>query len=196
MPKRISRARFLEGPSATRMRKALAGAKKRTMKALATMRKSGMRTRKSCPPGMKMRVPTMRKAYTKKSGAKVSGTVVPPSCIPRRIVGAQPLQTQPAKAGRGKSSGKRLFVLEDHYLSNFGYVNIVDMTKEARMAALHKLADHFIPIKGKTATWTYIIRALNARYVLNRYTNPKVAAIMKADQKDISRMYRKIKNQK
>jgi hypothetical protein len=141
------------------------------------MRKSGITARKSCPPGMKMRVATMRKAYTKKSGAKVHGAVVPPSCIPKR----------------GKSSGKRLFVLEDHYLSDFGYVNITEMTKEARMAALNKLADHFIPIKGETATWTYIIRALNARYILNRNTNPKVAAIMKSDQRDISRMYKKVK---
>ena len=67
------------------------------------------------------------------------------------------------------------------------------MTKESRMAALKKLADHFIPIKGETATWTYIIRALNARYVLNRNTNPKAAAIMKSDQKEISKMYRKVK---
>ena len=71
MPKRVSRARFLKGPSATRMRKALAAAKSRTMKARASMRKSGMSAHKSCPPGMKMRVATVRKAYTKKSGTKV-----------------------------------------------------------------------------------------------------------------------------
>ena len=183
MPKSVSRARFLSGVSATRTRNILAAAKSRTMKARASMRKSGMKARKSCPPGMKMRVATIRKAYTKRSGSKVHGAVVPPSCISKR----------------GKSSGKRVIVLdpkEDHYLSDFGYENIVDMTKEARMAALHKLADHFIPIKGETATWTYIIRALNARYVLNRNTNPKAAAIMKSDQKTISAMYRKVKASK
>ena len=180
MPKSVSRARFLKGRSATRTRKLLSAAKSRTMKARARMRKSGMTARKSCPPGMKMRVATIRKAYTKSSGAKVHGAVVPPSCIPHR----------------GKSSGRRLIVIDDHHLSEFGYKNVVDMTKEARMAALHKLADHFIPIKGETATWTYIIRALNARYVLNRNTNRKAAAIMKADQKEISRMYRKLKSSK
>ena len=183
MSKRVSRARFLKGRSATRTRKLLSAAKSRTMKAKARMRKSGMTAPKSCPPGMKMRVATVRKAYTKSSGYKVRGAVVPPSCIRKR----------------GKSSGKRLIVLdqkEDHYLSEFGYENVVDMTKEARMIALHKLADHFIPIKGETATWTYIIRALNARYVLNRNTNRKAAAIMKADQKEISRMYRKLKSSK
>lgn len=180
MPKRVSRARFLKGSSATRTRKALASAKARTMKARATMRKSGMTARKTCPPGMKMRVATMRKAYTKRTGSKVPGAVVPPACIPKR-------------GRKGKPSGIRIILDDEHILSEFGYMNVVDMTKEARMAALKKMANHYIPIKGETATWTFIIRALNARYVLNRNTNPKAAAIMKSDQKTISSMYRKLK---
>ena len=180
MPKSISRARFLKGPSATRTRKALASAKSRTMKARATMRSKHMTPRKTCPPGMKMRVATMRKAYTKRTGAKVHGAIVPPACIPKR-------------GRKGKPSRVRIILGEEHILSEHGYVDVVNMTKEARMAALKKMAEHYIPIKGETATWTFIIRALNARYVLNRNTNPQAAAIMKSDQKTISSMYRKLK---
>jgi hypothetical protein len=180
MPKTVSKARFLKGPAASRRLKTIAAAKARTMKARASMRKSKIATLKSCPKGMKMRVPTMRKAYTKKSGSKVSRTIIKPTCIRKR----------------GKSSGKKLIVLdpEDHYLSEYGYHNLTELTPKERMNVLMKLAEHFVPIKGKTATWTYIIRALNARYVLNRNTNPKVARIMKADRNKISAMYKKIKN--
>jgi hypothetical protein len=160
------------------------------------MRKLGMTARKTCPPGMKMRVATMRKAYTKQSGAKVPGmnrrfldgvsakrihgAIVPPACIPKR-------------GRKGKPSSVRIILDDEHILSEHGYADVVNMTKEARMTALKKMAEHYIPIKGETATWTFIIRALNARYVLNRNTNPQVAAIMKSDQKTISSMYRKLK---
>ena len=62
------------------------------------------------------------------------------------------------------------------------------------MTALTSLITHFTPIKGEMATYNYIIKALNARYILNKNTNPKVAKIFKADQKAISAEYKKIKN--
>ena len=179
MAKSVSKARFLKGPSSTRKMKTLAAARSRTMKARKSMRSMGMKGPKSCGKGMKLRVPTMRKAYTKKSGVKVPGTVVKPTCIRKR----------------GKSIGKKLIVLdpEDHYLSEYGYHNIIELSVDQRMKALMRLVEHFVPIKGKVATWTYIIRALNARYVLNRNTNPKIAKILKSDRNKISAMYKKIK---
>ncbi len=179
MPKTVSRARFMKGPSASRTKKTLEARASRTKKASKILRKSKKSSSMKCPKGMIMRVPTMRKAYTKKSGVHVHGTVVPPTCIPKR----------------GKSSGKKLIILdpEDHYLSEFGYHDVINMTKEQRMDALKRLMDHFVPIKGDVATMTYVIRALNARYVLNRNTNPKIAKIFKADQKEVSRMYAQMK---
>ena len=38
--------------------------------------------------------------------------------------------------------------------------------------------------------WNYVIKALNARYLVNRNTNPKIARIMKADQRQISKEYK------
>ena len=43
------------------------------------------------------------------------------------------------------------------------------------------------------ATYNYVIRALNARYILNKNTSPKTAKIFKLDQKYISKIYKKIK---
>ena len=43
------------------------------------------------------------------------------------------------------------------------------------------------------ATYNYIIKALNARYILNRNSNPKIAHIFKSDQKTISKFYKTIK---
>lgn len=179
MAKTVSRARFMKGPSASRTKKILEARSSRSKKAGMILRKSNKSASMKCPKGMKMRVPTMRKAYTKKSGVHVPGSVIAPTCI--KI--------------RGKSSGKKLIILdpEDHYLSEFGYHDVINMTKEQRMDSLKRLMAHFTPIKGETATMTYIIRALNARYVLNRNTNPKIAKIFKADQKEVSKMYAKMK---
>ena len=51
-----------------------------------------------------------------------------------------------------------------------------------------------MPIKGEMATYNYVIRALNARYILNRNTNRKTASIFKKDQRMISKMYKQVKN--
>lgn len=126
-----------------------------------------------------------RKSYTRKSGVVVPKVLIPPNCIKKR----------------GKSrqiNGKRVVRIildpEDHYLSEYGYHNVEEKSKEERHQSLHKLINNFIPIKGQMATYNYVIKALNARYVLDRNTNPKVARIFKADQKVISAEYKKIKN--
>ena len=43
------------------------------------------------------------------------------------------------------------------------------------------------------ATYNYVIKALNARYIVNKNTNPKTASIFKADQRIISSEYKKMK---
>ncbi len=98
---------------------------------------------------------------------------------------------------RGKSGSKqRVIVLdpEDHYLSEFGYYDVEKKTAEQRQKALKKLINHFLPIKGEMATYNYVIRALNARYILNRNTNRKIASIFKQDQRMISKMYKQVKS--
>ena len=45
------------------------------------------------------------------------------------------------------------------------------------------------------ATYNYVIKALNARYIVNRNTNPKVARIFKTDQRTISSEYKKMKKE-
>lgn len=157
--------------------------KKASMRAMSSRRmsvKRGMPVRKRCPKGKILRSAYSRKSYRRKTGIRVKGSLVAPGCI-----------TDRGKSGKGTP----LIVLdpEDHYLSEYGYKDVETKTKEERHEALHKLIDHFVPIKGEMATYNYVIRALNARYILNRNTNPKTAKIMKADQRAISALYKKIK---
>jgi hypothetical protein len=95
-----------------------------------------------------------------------------------------------------KSKVRIILDPEDHYLSEFGYYDVSSKTVEERIAALHKLINHFLPIKGKMGTYNYIIHALNARYILNRNTNRKTASIFKNDQRIISKEYLLVKNKK
>ena len=83
---------------------------------------------------------------------------------------------------------------DDHFLSEYGYFDVVNKTKEERITSLTKLINYFLPIKGEIATYTYIIKALNARYILNKNSNPKTAKLFKEDQNTISKIYKKIKN--
>jgi hypothetical protein len=100
------------------------------------------------------------------------------------------------KKTQSKNKSKRLIVIDpdDHYLSEFGYENVVQMSSANRKKCLMQLIKHFIPIKGQNATYNYVIRALVARHNLLHNTNPKVAKIFKKDQEMISAMYKKIKN--
>lgn len=143
--------------------------------------KAGIKVPKRCPKGMTLRAGYTRKSYTRKPGSHIHSGLVVPACITRR--------------GKSDSRKSRVISLdpEDHYLSEFGYHDLEHKPREARHDALHKLIAHFEPIKGKMATWNYVIRALNARYILNRNTNPKVARIMKTDQRAISKLYKKEK---
>ena len=164
------------GKSTHRSAMLIAAAKARSKRAASLTHSS----RKPCPKGTIRRVAYTRKSYTRKSGASVKGSVVAAECI--RDVG---------KSGKGK----KLIVLdpEDHFLSEHGYDNVATLSRNQRKRALMSLIKHFTPTKGRMATMNYVIRALNARYILNRNTNPKVARIFRADQRMISAMYRNMK---
>jgi hypothetical protein len=176
----VSKTGIMSGKSSNRTARILKKASMRAMSARRMSMKRGMQVRKRCPSGKILRAAYSRKSYSRKSGKTVKGSLVPPKCI-----------TDRGKSGKGSP----LIVLdpEDHFLSEFGYNDVENKSKTIRHEALHKLIKHFIPIKGEMATYTYVIRALNARYVLNRNTNPKVARIMKADQRAISALYKKLK---
>jgi hypothetical protein len=162
--------------SVLRRSKALASAKK----ALRMSRKAGISIPSRCKTGMTLRVGYTRKSYNRKIGTHVRHALIAPGCVKTR----------------GKTGPKSRVISidpDDHFLSEFGYHDVENKTKEERYQSLHKLIAHFEPIKGKLATWNYVIRALNARYILNRNTNPKIARIMKADQRIISKEYKQVK---
>ena len=164
----VRKTGLLAGKSSTRTKKILAARTKRAAKGKAM---SAKKTPKSCGKGK-----VMRTAYTKKSGV-----VVPAACI-----------KDMGKVGKGKP----VIVLdseEDHYLSEHGYYDVAHKSEATRMKALKSLITNLSAKKGKMATYNYVIKALNARYVLNRNTNPKVAKIFHKDQQKISAMYEKMK---
>ena len=170
----VAKTGLMRGKSSERTAKLLAKSAKRAASARKMSLKRGMKVRSRCAKGS-----ILRSGYSRKG---LKPALVAPGCI----------------TDRGKSGkGSRVIILdpEDHYLSEFGYHDVETKSKNERHAALHKLIKHFVNIKGEMATYNYVIRALNARYILNRNTNPKTARIMKADQRAISALYRKMKKQ-
>ena len=166
--------------------------KKATMRAMTARRMSIKRdksVRTNCPKDK-----ILRSGYTRRSYDRITGlrghyrhALVAPGCITKR----GKAKTYKSKSNRTSS---RIIVLdpEDHFLSEYGYHDVETTPKETRHAALHKLIEHFLPIKGQMATYNYVIRALNARYILNRNTNPKAARLFKADQRVISALYKQL----
>ena len=140
--------------------------------------RAGLPTPSRCPSGMTLRAGYTRRSYTRKSGSRVHSALAHPACIPRR----------------GKSGRKtKIYAIDpktDHYLSQFGYVDITHKDQATRHAALHKLIAHLEAEHGKMAAWNYVIKALNYRALVNRNTNPGVSRLMKADQRAISRLYK------
>ena len=160
-----------------------------------------------CPKGMSLRRGYTRRSYNRKIGTHVRHALTRQVCVRTRGKALQKKQQQQVlqspkhlsiSNSNSNSVSKRIIVLdpEDHYLSQYGYHNVETKTPEMRLQSLHNLINHFISIKGEMATYNYIIRALNARYILNRNTNSKIASIFKQDQRTISKEYKKIKNKK
>ena len=125
-------------------------------------------------------------SYNRKKGAHTHyrHALVAPGCIIKR---------GKSKRIHGEPSTRIYIDEDDHFLSEYGYHDVETKSKEERQQSLHKLISHFLPIKGEMSTYNYVIKALNARYIVNKNTNPKIARIFKSDQKAISAEYKKIK---
>lgn len=66
-------------------------------------------------------------------------------------------------------------------LGDYGYHDVVHMTRDQRRAALRRAS--------RVLGWLYLIRKLNALYVLNKNHNPKVAELFKEDRIFASEKY-------
>jgi len=176
----VRKTGILPGKSTEKMKQRINNMNKNSKNASNYSIKRGLSVRSRCSQDQILRRGYTRKSYVRKMGTTVRSAVIAPGCIRKR-----------GKSQKIHGRGPNLFMLnnDDHYLSEYGYHNIEKKTKEERMYSLHKLIQHFIPIKGEMATYNYVIKALNARYILNRNTNPKVARIFKADQRLISKEY-------
>ena len=177
---------FSNGDSNTKTLQMIKKNRSKSMKVLTLSKKMGLPVRERCHQGETLR---SGYRYTRRIGRTRSRTIVPPECIKKR--GSMKIPTRTEKQ---KSARKSIIMIDDdHTLSQYGYTDIQHKTKEERMMALTSLITHFTPIKGQIATYTYLIRALNARAILTKNTNPKVSKIFKSDQKMISKIYKKIK---
>jgi hypothetical protein len=185
------------GSSNKKTMKMINMSRKRSIKALSLSKKLGLPVRERCAEGETLRSGYTRKSYDRRLGKYVGhhykGALIAPGCIKKRGTPKIPTRTEIQKSKR-----KTIIMLnnDDHYLSQYGYFEVENKTKEERLDSLTKLIEHFLPIKGEMATYNYIIKALNARYILNKNSNPKVATIFKNDQKTISKIYKNIKNMK
>ena len=182
----IRKTGLISGKSSERAEKSFKESKNRATKALRLSLKKGLPFRSRCSSKTQiLRRGYTRKSYDRKIGTHVRHAVVAPGCIRKR-----------GKSIRihGEPSTRIYLDDDDHLLSEYGYFDVEMKTLEERHIALHKLIKHFLPIKGQMATYNYIIKALNARYILNKNTNPKIARIFKQDQKAISAEYKKIKS--
>jgi hypothetical protein len=178
---------FSNGDTHTKTLQMIIKNRQKSMKVLSLSKKLGLNVRERCGKGE-----TLRSGYirTDKIGKTSKRTIVPPVCITKR--GSMKI---PTRSEKQKNDRKTIIMIDDdHTLSQYGYSDIQHKTKEERIMALTRLITHFTPIKGQMATYTYLIRALNARAILTKNTNPNVSKIFKSDQRMISKMYKKIKS--
>lgn len=180
----IRKTGLLPGKSSDRAEKSFKKSKANAIKAINLSIKKGIKIRYKCGKTQVLRRGYTRKSYDRKIGTHYKHSVISPGCIKKR-----------GKSIRvhGEPSTRIYIDKDDHLLSEFGYFDVENKSREERMGSLHKLLKHYININGEMASYNYIIKALNARYIVNKNTNPKVANIFKSDQKQISSEYKKIK---
>jgi len=149
----------------------------------------------------KNKVPKRKEKQKSKSSIKHKSNIKHKSTIKHKsIIKNKSIIKRSKRSKRSKKSIKKqsssIIILDkdDHLLSEYGYFDVANKSKSERILSLHKLINYFLPIKGEMATYNYIIKALNARYILNKNSNPKTALIFKSDQKTISKYYKTIKN--
>lgn len=114
-------------------------------------------TPKVCSKGKILREGYYRKSR-KASRSSSKGTWVAPSCVP----------------SINQQKGKQLFVLEPEVLKRFGYEKVAQMSRAGRHVALDKAVKSGLkPLS--------VLRRLNALYVLNKNSNPELAAKFRED---------------
>ena len=168
----IRKTGIFRGKSSEKTTRILIKASQRAKYALRLSKKAGLPTPSHCPKGMTLRRGYTRRSYDRRVGTHVRHGLIHPGCIKTR--GKKQTQKQ-----LGTKQSIIILDPDDHYLSEYGYHDVENKTMEQRLEALHKLINHFISIKGEMATYNYVIHALNARYILNRNTNRKIASIFK-----------------
>jgi hypothetical protein len=129
--------------------------------------------RKSCKKGYIMRDGYVRKSYKRisrdgKKKISVKRTKVSPVCV--KDVGK-----------KGKTVGPLIGPLKEGSLGKFGYSDALHMSANERHEALERAV--------KKMGWLPTYRKLNAVWVLNRNTNPKLASIFKADRNWVKRNF-------
>ena len=197
----IRKTGLLPGKSSEKTEKSIEKAKMRSNVALRMSKRRGLSINTKCNNNQTLRHGYRRMSYNRRTGKHYRHALVAPGCIKKRgkskininynidynIVDTHDTEEK-------KSSARIILDEDDHFLSEYGYHEVQSKNTRERYSALHKLINHFIPIKGEMATYNYVIKALNARYILSRNTNPKVAKIFKSDQRFISSEYKKIKH--
>ncbi len=142
-------------------------ARSRSPRRRSPRRASRSRRRSPCPRGQIRRSGYRRKAYTRADGSRVKATNVKPKCIKGR--GLHPSRKGPRVIPK----------LKKGLLEKYGYHGRESVAK--RHTALRKAERAY----GSTN----LIRKLNAIYVLNRNTNPSIAAKFKSDENWVRRTY-------
>jgi len=186
-PRCVRKTGIIKGKSSERAEKSFKDAKTRSIKARRMSLKRGLNVDTRCNKGNILRRGYTRRSYNRKTGKHYRQALVAPGCITKR---------GKSKRVHGEPETRIFLDEDDHFLSEYGYHDVETKSKEERHTSLHKLISHFLPIKGQMATYNYVIKALNARYIVNKNTNPKTARIFKADQRIISSEYKKMKEMK
>ena len=178
----VRKTGLLKGKSSVRAEKHFALAKEKLIKARSMSLKRGIHVDTRCDKAQILRRGYTRRSYDRRTGKHYRHALVAPGCIKKR---------GKSKRINGEPTVRIFLDEDDHFLSEYGYFDVENKTKEERISSLHKLINHFLPIKGEMATYNYVIKALNARYIVNKNTNPKVSRIFKVDQRLISAEYKK-----
>jgi len=129
--------------------------------------------KKKCPEGQILRDGYVRKSYIRKDGKVVKKITVAPGCIKDR--------GQPGKWTNKNKNVKGIGPLKKGTLAQFGYKDVKKMTIKNRRIALTKCVKKL----GNNTCW----RKLNAIFVYNKNTNPKISKIFMDDRDWIKKTY-------
>ena len=149
-----------------------------------------------CDSNLITRKAHIRKAYNRKNKTHINQSFIHKSCIKKYIkkhvqslIDNNITHTKNKTNNTTKTKNKIVLDADDHYLNKYGYYEIENKTIDDRQESLHKVINHFIPIKGLHNTYKYVIKALYARYILQLATSKKIAKLFKQDMTYIKKEY-------